>query len=134
MGPRVLAVLKQIQIGWRSAWDHFIRTACFTTCQLASSQYTHTHTHMYNTLSAKVLLTHSKDLVEKKLTSKPILPVVVAAEHHTNNVLPNIMHISLHCSQNYGALIGILPSKKERSQRVKDLTIRGNPSTHFLNH
>lgn len=44
------------------------------------------------------------------------LPEVVAAQHHTYDVLANIMNVSLHCSQNYGALVGILQAKEETSE------------------
>lgn len=59
--------------------------------------------------------THSsKPVVKKTLmlgaeqSSKPVIPEIVATQHHTYNVLANIMDVSLHCGQNYGALIGIL--------------------------
>lgn len=55
-----------------------------------------------------------------KLSSKPVLPEVVTTQHNTYDVLANIMDISLHCSQNYGALIGILQTKEKTSGEVED--------------
>lgn len=43
-----------------------------------------------------------------KLCSKPVLPEIVATQHHTYDVLANIMDVSFHCGKNYGALVRIL--------------------------
>lgn len=57
-----------------------------------------------------------------KRSSEPVLPEVVTAQHHTYDVLANIMNVTLDCSQNYGALIGILQIKNKRSGATEQIT------------
>lgn len=50
----------------------------------------------------------------RTLSSKLLLPEVVTTQHYAYNVFANIVDISLHCSQHYSALVGILQTKRKQ--------------------
>lgn len=59
-----------------------------------------------------VTLKNSKSHKNQQQRLRVDLPKVVTPQDHAHNVLADIMDVSFYCSQNYGALIGILQTEE----------------------
>lgn len=59
-----------------------------------------------------VTLKRTKRKKKQQQRLKVNLPKVVTTQDHAHDVLADIMNVSFYCSQNYGALIGILQTEE----------------------
>lgn len=107
-----------------------------------AAENTHGHTcHVFRSVSIiKSLLRMHVEKTARKRKAQTAWkyigwPEVVAAQHHTHNVLPNVMDISLYCGQEDGALIGILLTTqhdKKKKIRIQMSSMQKGASTKLV--